>query len=124
MEKAPEERFAEIKREIIEISESYTLIRQNRNTAFFLEKIVENQTGEKSSRTESPKYEQRHMQLLQNRLNELVKELNRMSARGEIQIPILYKDAVNKLRRALLDNCPKEYIQVANDVEDLNEYLY
>ena len=124
MSKTPEERFAEIKREIIEISESYTLIRQNRNTAYFLEKIVENQTGEKSSRTESPKYEQRHMQLLQNRLNELVKELNGMSAKGEIQIPLLYKDAVNKLRRALLDNCPKEYVQVANDVEDLNEYLY
>ena len=124
MDKTPEERFIEIKREIIEISESYTLIRQNRNSAFFLEKLLKNQTGEKSSRTESPKYEQRHMQLLQNRLNELVKELNRVSAKGEIQIPLLYKDVVNKLRRSLLENCPKEFIKVANDVEDLNEYLF
>ena len=124
MSKTAQERFDEIQKEIIQISESYTLIRQNRNTALFLEKMLENQTDEKSSRTESPKYEQRHMQLLQNRLNELVKELNGMNAKGEIQIPLLYKDAVNKLRRALLDNCPKEYIQVAKDVEDLNEYLY
>ena len=33
------ERFAEIKREIIKISESYVLIRQNRNTNRTLEKI-------------------------------------------------------------------------------------
>ena len=123
MSKTTDERFEEIKREIIRMSESYTLIMQNRNTAFFFDKMLENQTGEKSSRTENPKYEQRHMQFLQNRLNELVKELNSMSARGEIQIPLLYKDAVNKLRRALLDNCPKEFIKVANDVDYLNEYL-
>ena len=121
--KIPEERFVEIKKEILEISESYTLVRQNRNHAFFLEKILENQTGEKSSRKEEPRYEQRHMQLLHNRLNDLIKELNVMSAKGEIQIPLLWKDAVNQLRRSLLDNCSKNFFKVANDVEDLNVYL-
>ena len=121
--KTPEERFAEIKKEILEISESYTLLRQNRQNNFFLEKILENQTGEKSSRREEPRYEQRHVQLLHNRLNDLIKELNKMSAKGEIQIPLLYKDVVNKLRRGLLENCPKEFIKVANVIEGLNEYL-
>lgn len=106
MNKTPEERYNEIKKEIIQISESYTLVRQNMN------------------KEQTTAFEQRHMQFLQIRLNELVKELNVMNAKGEIQIPLLYKDAVNKLRRALLDNCPKEYVQVANDVEYLNEYLY
>ena len=117
------ERYNEIRKEILQISESYTLVRQNRQNNFFLEKILENQTGEKSSRTEEPRYEQRHMQLLHNRLNDLIKELNVMSAKGEIQIPILWKDAVNQLRRSLLDNCPKEFVKVANDIEHLNEYL-
>ena len=121
--KTPEERFAEIKKEVLEISESYTLVRQNRQNNFFLEKILENQTGEKSSRTEEPRYEQRHMQLLHNRLNDLIKELNIMSAKGEIQIPLLWKDSVNQLRRSLLDNCPKEYDEVVNHIESLNEYL-
>jgi len=120
--KTAEERFVVIKQEIIQISESYTLIMQNRNNGFFLEKILENQTGEESSRTDNPRYEQRHMQLLQTRLNDLVKELNVMAAKGEIKIPLLYKDAVNQLRRSLLDNCSKEYRKVANDVEYLNEY--
>jgi hypothetical protein len=47
-----------------------------------------------------------------------------MSAKQEIVLPLVYKDAVNRLRRALLDNCPKEFVKVANGVEDLNEYLY
>ena len=106
MNKTPEERYDEIKKEIIQISESYTMIKQNMN------------------KEQPTTYEQRHMQFLQIRLNELVKELNIMNAKEEIQIPLLYKDAVNKLRRALLDNCPKEFVQVANDVKYLNEYLY
>ena len=105
MDKTPQERFVEIKKEIIDISESYTIVRQNMNK-------------------EAPVgYEQRHILFLQMRLNELVAELNRMTAKQEIEIPLLYKDTVNKLRRAILDNCPKEFVQVANDVEHLNEYL-
>ena len=123
MNKTARERFTEIKKEILEISESYTLVRQNRQNNFFLEKIIENQTGEKSSRTEEPRYEQRHMQLLHARLNDLIKELNVISAKGEIQIPLLWKDAVNQLRRSILDNCPKNFFKVANDIESLNEYL-
>ena len=106
MSKTPQERFEEIKKEIIQISESYTLIRQNMNK--------EQPAG----------YEQRHIQFLQMRLNDLVKELNEMNSKQEIVIPLLYKDAVNKLRRALLDNCPKEFVEVANDIDYLNVYLY
>ena len=105
MGKTPEVRFAGIKQEIIKISESYVLMKQNMDK--------ENPTA----------YEQRHMQLLHNWLNDLIKELNKMSAKGEMQIPLLYKDVVNKLRRGLLENCPKEFVKVANDVEDLNVYL-
>ena len=123
MNKTAQERYDEIKREIIQISESYTLVRQNRQNNFFLEKILENQTREKSSRTEEPRYEQRHMQFLHNRLNDLIHELNDMTKNGEIQIPLLWKDAVNQLRRSLLDNCPKNFFKLANDIESLNEYL-
>ena len=102
----PEERFAEIKKEIIKISESFVLVKQNMND-------------------EKPTlYEQRHIQLLQSRLNDLVTELNDMSAKLQIVIPLLYKDTVNKLRRSLLDNCSKEFVKLVNEVEDLNVYLY
>ena len=123
MNKTAQERYDEIRREIIQISESYTLVRQNRQNNFFLEKILENQTREKSSRTEEPRYEQRHMQFLHNRLNDLIHELNDMTKNGEIQIPLLWKDAVNQLRRSILNNCPKNFFKVANDVEELNVYL-
>ena len=46
-----------------------------------------------------------------------------MNAKGEIQIPLLWKDTVNQLRRSVLDNCPKNFVKVANDIESLNEYL-
>ena len=63
------------------------------------------------------------MQFLHNRLNDLIHELNDMTTKGEIQIPILWKGVVNQLRRSLLDNCPKEYDEVVNHIESLNEYL-
>ena len=105
MDKAPEERFDQIKREIIQISESYVLVRQNMD------------------KEDPTAYEKRHFQFLQMRLNDLTKELNQMSAKGEISIPLLYKDAVNKLRRSLLESCPKEFKQVAKDIDYLNVYL-
>lgn len=120
MDTQAQERFAEIKREIIKISESYTIIRQNRQTNRTLEQIQDEDFDNDKG---SPLYEQRHIQLLQMRLNDLVIELNSMTTTGEIQIPLLYKDVVNKLRRSLLDNCPKEFVKVANDVEHLNVYL-
>ena len=91
MIKTPEERFDEIKKEIIQISESYTLVKQ----------------GMKNK--EHVNYEKRHFTLLHIRLIELIKELNSMTAKQEINMPIIYKTLVNALKRSLFENADNEY---------------
>ncbi len=113
MIKAPQERFEEIKKEIIQISESYTLIKQ----------------GMKNK--EHTNYEKRHFTLLHIRLIELIKELNSMMAKQEIDIPMIYKTFVNSLKRSLYENVDNEYkkeviihkssYNIIN--EDLTDYL-
>ena len=106
MIKTPQERYDEIKREIIEISESYVLIKQNM---------------EKDHPT---KYEQRHFLLLQMELSGLIEELNLLNVSGEINISLLYKDVVNNLKRVLEDSCSAEHREkIIRDVK-LIQYLY
>ena len=106
MSKIPRERYDEIKREIIQISESYTLIKQNMN------------------KEQPTKYEQRHILLLQMRLNDLIKELNSMKAALEITISLQYKNIVNSLKRSLVENCGGEYQEeIYKDIK-LNQYLF
>lgn len=104
--KTAEERYDEIKREIIQISESYTLIMQNMN------------------KEQPTKYEQRHILLLQMKLNDLIEELNSMKAAQEITISLLYKNIVNSLKRSLVGNCAGEYQEeIYRDIK-LNQYLF
>ena len=91
MIKTPEERFEEIKKEIVQISESYTLVKQ----------------GMKNK--EHTAYEKRHFTLLHIRLIELIKELNSMTAKQEINMPIFYKALINALKRNLFENADSEY---------------
>ena len=105
MEKTPQERFDEIKEEIIQISESYTLVRQN------------------SKNEELAKYEQRHITLLHIRMVELVKELNKMSASFEIEIPLIYKTIVNNLKRVLYDNAEQKYKRDIAFTKEMNDFL-
>ena len=91
MNKTPEERFEEIKKEIVQISESYTLVKQ----------------GMKNK--EHTNYEKRHFTLLHIRLIELIKELNSMTAKQEINMPMFYKTLVNSLKRSLFENADNEY---------------
>ena len=91
MEKTPQERYNEIKKEIIQISESYTLVKQ----------------GMKNK--EHTNYEKRHFTLLHIRLIELIKELNSMTAKQEINIPMFYKTFVNALKRSIFENADSEY---------------
>ena len=91
MSKTPQERYDEIKKEIIKISESYTLVKQ----------------GMKNK--EHTNYEKRHFTLLHIRLIELIKELNSMTAKQEIELPMIYKTMVNRLRRNLYENADCEY---------------
>lgn len=113
MSKIPQERYDEIKREIIQISESYTLIKQNRTNI---------KDGIKLNSLVG--HEQRHMVLLFMRLNDLIKELNSMDAAQEITIPLLYKRVVNGLKNNLIANCGAEYeLEISTDIK-LNPYLY
>ena len=105
MDKTPEERYEEIKREIIQISESYTRVRQN------------------SKNEELTKYEQRHITLLHIRMVELVKELNKMSASFKIEIPLIYKTIVNNLKRILYDNSEQKYKRDIAFTKEMNDFL-
>ncbi len=91
MSKTPQERYDEIKNDIIKISESYTLIRQNMKK--------DQPTG----------LEQRHIAFLHMRLVDLVQELNSMTVKLEIEIPLIYKTLVNNLRRSMFDNSDRNY---------------
>lgn len=91
MSKTPEERYEEIKKEIIQISESYTLVKQGMRNK------------------EHANYEKRHFTLLHIRLIELIKELNTMTAKQEINMPMIYKTLVNALKRSLFENADNEY---------------
>lgn len=106
MSKTAQERYDEIKREIIKISESYVLIRQN------------------MEKDHSTKYEQRHFLLLQMELSSLIQELNILNVKGEIHISLLYKDVVNNLKRVLEDNCSAEHREKIRKDVDLIQYLY
>ena len=113
MSKTPEERFEEIKKEIVQLSESYTLVKQ----------------GMKNK--EHTTYEKRHFTLLHIRLIELIKELNSMTAKQEINMPMFYKKMVNCLKRNLYENADNEYKKEAlickgsyNIInEDITDYL-
>jgi len=113
MSKTPQERYEEIKKEIIQISESYTIVKH----------------GMKNK--EHANYEKRHFTLLHIRLIELIKELNSMTAKQEINMSMIYKTMVNGLRRNLFENADKEYKKeaLANkgsyDLlnEDITDYL-
>ena len=106
MSKIPQERYDEIKREIIQISESYTLIKQNMN------------------KEHPTKYEERHFVLLHLELIDLIKELNSLNATGEVPIQLLYKDVVNSLKRNLEENCGASYKEQLDRNIKLNPYLY
>ena len=106
MSKTVQERYDEIKREIIQISESYTLIKQNMNKEY------------------STKYEERHFVLLHLELIDLIKELNSLNATGEVPIKLLYKEIVNSLKRNLEDNCSASYKEQLDRDIKLNPYLY
>ena len=117
MSKTPIDRYDEIKREIIQISEIYTLIKQNRAN-------IENGMKQVKELNSVVRYEQRHMLLLYMRLSDLIKELNSMNAAQEITISLLYKNAVNSLKSNLLENCGAEYqIEISTDIK-LNQCLF
>ena len=105
MDKTAQERYEEIKREIIQISESYTLVRQN------------------SKNEELTKYEQRHITLLHIRMVELFKELNKMSTSFKIEIPLIYKATVNNLKRVLYDNAEQKYKRDIAFTKEMNDFL-
>ena len=77
MEKTPTEIYNEIKREIIQISESYAKVK---NIKAFNELPLE-----------------RHCALLHERLKELITELKYLEDAGEIKISLVYKKMINKL---------------------------
>lgn len=106
MSKTAQERYDEIKREIIQISESYTLIKQNMN------------------KEHPTKYEERHFVLLHLELIDLIKELNSLNATGEVPIRLLYKEVVNSLKRNLEENCGASYKEQLDRNIKLNPYLY
>ena len=104
MNETAQERFDEIKREIIKISESYTIVMQNAKDGF-------------------ARYETRYFTLLHMRLVELVVELNKMSASFQIQIPLIYKTMVNELRRSLFDVSDQKYKSNIAFSKEGNDYL-
>ena len=106
MSKTAQERYNELKKEIIKISESYVLIRQN------------------MEKDHSTKYEQRHFLLLQMELSALIEELNLLNVSGEIHISLLYKEVVNNLKRVLEDNCSAEHREKIRRDAKLIQYLY
>jgi len=106
MSKTAQERYDEIRREIIQISESYTLIKQNMNKEY------------------PTKYEERHFVLLHLELIDLIKELNSLNATGEVPIRLLYKEVVNSLKRNLEENCGASYKEQLDRDIKLNPYLY
>ena len=106
MRNTAQERYNEIKKEIIKISESYVLIRQN------------------MEKDHSTKYEQRHFLLLQMELSGLIEELNLLNVSGEIKISLLYKDVVNNLKRVLEDSCSAEHREKIRRDAKLIQYLY
>lgn len=104
MNKTAQERYDEIKMEIIKISESYIHIAQN-------------------VKDEPKTYETRYFALLHMRLVELIKELNKMSASFQIEIPLMYKTFVNKLRRVLFDYSDQKYKGDITFSKEGNDYL-
>ena len=106
MSKTAQERYDEIKKEIIQISESYTLIKQNMN------------------KEHPTKYEERHFVLLHLELIDLIKELNSLNATGEVSIRLLYKEVVNSLKRNLENSCGASYKEQLDRDIKLNPYLY
>lgn len=105
MSKSPEERLNEIKREIWQISESYTNIT---NGKFYFEL--------KSAQKE-------HCAFLHFRLNELIKELNELIS-GGIKINLVYRKIVNNLNSTLKTCLNKEYVNdFSNDKNLIEEVL-
>ena len=90
MSKTPEERFDEIQKEIIEISESYTLTTRN--------KLISDLNS----------YEMRHLEFLHYRLRELVSEMKTFSCE-EVEISLIYKKLVNKLMNDISYCVSQEY---------------
>lgn len=102
MEKTPQERYEEIKKEIWQISESYTNIT---NGKFYFEL--------KSA-------EKEHCAFLHFRLNELIKELNELIG-GGIKINLVYRKIVNDLNSKLKMCSNKEYVNDFSNDENLTE---
>jgi len=76
--KTAQERYDEIRREILQISESYVLITRD--------KLIADLSA----------YETEHMGMLYYELRELVKELKTLFLHG-VEIPMIYRKMVNNL---------------------------
>lgn len=97
------ERLREIKREIWQISESYTKL-ANGEMVFEL-----------TSR------ERKHCAFLHHRLGELANELSGLQYLGKIEISLVYKKMCNELLKNLFCSADKEYQE---DVKKNNELYF
>ena len=96
MSKTQQERYDEIKKEIWQISESYTIITKNKLTS------------------ELNSCEMRHLEFLHYRLRELVGEMKTFS-HEEVEIPLIYKKLLNKLINDISYRVSQEY---ANELRE------
>ena len=93
MSKTPQERYDEIRKEIIQISESYVLITRNKLTSDLNTDEI------------------RHMGMLYFELRKLVKELKTMFLH-DIEISLIYRQMVNELMY---------HIKIRTDAEFMKE---
>lgn len=99
------QRLDEIKREIIKISESFLITKQNK----------------RDNGAMTP-YEVQHIQFLHFRLKELEKALEEMSIH-DIHVPMIYKNMVNTLKSSMYVYLSRDYLTELKEYEKTNNVI-